>query len=137
MGRLVDIQTAQNVYKKSEKIDTHFYDHFCTNWIIYNDEPPRPDRNALWRLISLKVWKIRTWNCNTIFTQLSNLCYQILELISLIVWKLWAFPQRSNLLLNHTNYVLCKGLKIYNATCSLVLCRGFLNPCAILVNIMG
>ena len=59
-------------------------------------DPTRPGRNALWRLISQKVWKIGTWNFNTIFIQLSNLCYQNLELISLLVWKLWAFPQGSN-----------------------------------------
>ena len=59
-------------------------------------DPARPDRNALWRLITQKVWKIETWNFNTIFTQHSNLCYQNLELISLIVWKLWSFPQGSN-----------------------------------------
>ena len=36
-----------------------------------------------------------------------------------------------NLILNHTNYVSCKGLKIYNAICSLVLGRWFLIQCAI------
>ena len=58
--------------------------------------PARPDRNALWRLITQKLWKIETWNFNTIFIQHSNLCYQNLILISLIVWKLWSFPQGSN-----------------------------------------
>ena len=37
------------------------------------------------------------------------------------------------LLLSHTNYVLCEGLKIYNAICSLVLGREFLIRCPILV----
>ena len=59
-------------------------------------DPARPDRNALWRLITQKLWKIETWNFNTIFIQHSNLCYQNLILISLIVWKLWSFPQGSN-----------------------------------------
>ena len=42
---------------------------------INRPEPTRPDRNALWWLISQKVWKIGTWNFNTIFIQLHNLCY--------------------------------------------------------------
>ena len=58
--------------------------------------PARPDRNALWQLISQKVWKIGTWNFNTNFIKLFNLYYQIFKLISLIVWKLWAFPQCSS-----------------------------------------
>ena len=33
---------------------------------------------------------------NTIFIQLFNLCYQNLEFMSLLVWKLWEFPQGSN-----------------------------------------
>ena len=41
------------------------------------------------------------------------------------------------LLLDLTNYVLCKCFKIYNAICSLVLRRGFLIPCAILVLFIG
>ena len=40
------------------------------------------------------------------------------------------------ILLDHTKYVLCKGLKSYNAICSLVLRRGFLIRCAILVIIL-
>ena len=61
----------------------------------------RPDltqlgRNDLWWLISRKVYKIRTWNFNTIFIQVFNLCDQNLESVSLIVWKLYAFWQCSN-----------------------------------------
>ena len=51
---------------------------------------------TLWRLISQKKWKIRTWNFDTIWNQVSNLCYQNLDSISSIVWKICAFPQRSN-----------------------------------------
>ena len=58
--------------------------------------PARPGRNALWRLITQKFGKVKTWNVDTIFIQHSNLCYQNLILISLIVWKLWSFPQGSN-----------------------------------------
>ena len=43
-----------------------------------NDEPV--DRNNL----SRKVWKIGTWNFDTIFSQVFNLCYQNLWLMSLI-----------------------------------------------------
>ena len=64
--------------------------------IMNRPGPTRPDRNALWRLITQKVWKIETWNFNTIFIQHSNLCYQNLILISLIVWKQWSFPQGSH-----------------------------------------
>ena len=32
----------------------------------------RPDRNALWWLISQKVCKIETWKFNTIFIQVFN-----------------------------------------------------------------
>ena len=39
------------------------------------------------------------------------------------------------ILLDHTKYVLCKGLKSFNAICSLVLRRWFLIRCAILVYI--
>jgi len=55
-----------------------------------------PDREALYRLISQKVCKIGTWNFNTIFIQVFNLCYQNLESMSFIVLKLGAFLQRSN-----------------------------------------
>ena len=55
------------------------------------DEPARPDSNALWRLISQKIWEIGTWNFNTIFIQVFNLCYQNLESISFIVLKLSTF----------------------------------------------
>ena len=45
----------------------------------------RLDRNAIWRLITQKAWKVKIWNFNTIFIQISNLGYKNLELISLIV----------------------------------------------------
>ena len=32
--RLNDIQTALKHFKKLEKIEIHFYDHFKTSWII-------------------------------------------------------------------------------------------------------
>ena len=38
------------------------------------------------------------------------------------------------ILLDHTKYVLYKGLKSYDAICSLVLRRGFLIRCAIHVS---
>ena len=56
----------------------------------------RPNHNAIWRLISQKVYMIETWNFDTIFNQVFNLCYQTLESISLIVWTLCGFRQRSN-----------------------------------------
>ena len=56
----------------------------------------RPDRNALWRLISGKVWKLWTRYFEIIFILIFNFSYQNLESISLIVWKLCAFRQRSN-----------------------------------------
>ena len=43
-----------------------------------------------------KKINIGPWSINTIFIKVFNLCYQNLESISLIVWKLWAFPQRIN-----------------------------------------
>ena len=42
MGRLVDIQTALKILKKSEKIETKFNDHFWTSWIVINEEPAWP-----------------------------------------------------------------------------------------------
>ena len=45
----------------------------------------RPDRNALWRCISQKVWKMGMRKFDTIFIQVFNLCYQSLILISTIV----------------------------------------------------
>ena len=59
-------------------------------------DPTRIDRNALWLLISRKVWKIGTWNFDTIFIHIFNLCYQNLESVSLIVRKSMSFWQRSN-----------------------------------------
>ena len=38
--------------------------------------------------------------------------------------------------LGSAKYVLCKGLKLYDAICSLVLRRGFLIRCAILVYVI-
>ena len=55
---------------------------------------PGPDRNALWRLISWKVWKIETWNFNTTFIQVFNLCYKNSGSISLIILILYVFLQR-------------------------------------------
>ena len=100
MGYLDDIQNALKSFKKSEKIYIHFYDYFRTTWVIWNDEqartarsyPTRPDQ-----IVTLfDGLKVETWNFTTIFIQFPNLCYQNLELISLIFWKLWAFPQGRN-----------------------------------------
>ena len=103
MGRPVDIQFALKPLKKIRKMWDKdvwpFSDQLNRlKWWTgpARPGPTRPDRNALWRLISQKVWKIWIWKFNTISIQLSNLCYYNLELISLSVWKLWAFPQGSN-----------------------------------------
>ena len=58
--------------------------------------PTWPDHGTIWRLISWKVQKIETWNLDTIFDYVFNLCFQNLELISLIVWKLYDFRQCSH-----------------------------------------
>ena len=50
----------------------------------------------LWRLISQKIKKLRTWNSDTSFITVFNLCYQNLGAISLIVLKLCTFRQRRN-----------------------------------------
>ena len=42
MGRLDDIQTALKPLQKSEKVETHFYDHFLDKLNHLNDEPARP-----------------------------------------------------------------------------------------------
>ena len=54
----------------------------------------RPDRDVLWRPISGKLLKIRTYNFDTILIQVSNLFYQSLTSIYLMVWKLRAFRYR-------------------------------------------
>ena len=56
----------------------------------------RRDRLAFCRLISWKVWQIWNWNFDTSSIQVFNLCYENLDSISLIAWKLCAFLQRSN-----------------------------------------
>ena len=48
-------------------------------------EMTRPDRNAFWRLIYWKVYKIGTSNFNIIFNQVFNLYYQNLGSIYLII----------------------------------------------------
>jgi len=99
MGRPVDIKSA--VSRKQSILDIWcweqkvFFFYPISRYMEWTG-PARPDRNALWRLITQKVWKIETWNFNTIFIQHFNLCYQNLELISLTVSKLWSFPQGSN-----------------------------------------
>ena len=45
---------------------------------------------------SRKVQKLRTWNFDKIFIEVFNLCYQNWGSLSLMVWKLYAFRQRSN-----------------------------------------
>ena len=79
MGRLFDIQTALKLFMKILGLAESF------------KTMNRPDHDALWRLISRKVWKIETWNFDTIFIPIFNLCYQNLKSISLIVQKLCAF----------------------------------------------
>ena len=37
--------SSSKTFKKSENIDTKFYDHFRDNWIIWDDEPARPWRS--------------------------------------------------------------------------------------------
>ena len=56
----------------------------------------RTHRDAFWRFIYQKVFKIRKSNFDTILNKLSNLCYSNLVSISLIAWKLWVFWHRSN-----------------------------------------
>ena len=82
--------SSKTFLKNIEKIEIKLYDHFRTETFktMNRHDPTRLDRNALWHIISQKVWKIGTWNFNTIFSQLFNLYYQILKLISLIVWTL-------------------------------------------------
>ena len=75
---------------------TILFDHFRTSWIISNDEPSRLKCNALWRLISWKLWKIRTWKFDIDFIKYFNLCYYNLGFIFLIVWKACAFRQHIN-----------------------------------------
>ena len=69
-------------------------------WIIWNIEPSQPgrnNRNFFWRLISRKVKKMGMWNFDKNFIEVLNLCYQNFGLISVIMWKLYTFQQRSTL----------------------------------------
>ena len=59
-------------------------------------DPTRPDRDALWWIISLKASNIGKWNFDTILIQVINFCFQNLESISFIVWKLCTFRQRNH-----------------------------------------
>ena len=68
-------------------------------------DPTRFNRNALWRLISRKVYKIKVWNFDTIFMQVLNLYYWNLQSIFVIVWKLCAFWQRSNII-NFQSFIM-------------------------------
>ena len=99
MGRLVDIQTALRPLKKVVKNWNKFVGPFwdSLNRLKRWTGPTQPDRDALWRLIFWKVYMIETWKFYTTFIQVFNLCYTNLGSISLIVWKLCTFRQRSSL----------------------------------------
>ena len=47
-------------------------------------DPARPDRDAIWRIISRKIWMRGMWNFNTIFMQVLNLSYYSFGSISLV-----------------------------------------------------
>ena len=51
---------------------------------------------AIYKRKCIKIQKIGTWNFDTIFIQVFNLWYTNLGSISLIVWKLYAFRERTN-----------------------------------------
>ena len=109
MGRPVGIQSALKPLKKLEKIEIKFYDHFRTiaeSFKPTRPDPTWPDHNALWWLICQKVYKIGIWNFDKIFIQVFNLCYQSLESIYYIVWKLWDFPQRKSLLIFSSFFII-------------------------------
>ena len=60
----------------------------------YWKEPVRSETGALWRLISWKILKVRTWNLHTILIKV--LMSQNLGSISFTVRKLCAFRHRRN-----------------------------------------
>ena len=75
MGRCDDIQTA---LKPFTKLKLTFITVLWLAELFKTMNRPDlawPDGNALWRLISLKISEIETWNFNTNFIQVFNLCY--------------------------------------------------------------
>ena len=62
-----------------------------------------PDHDALWRLICRKVFKIGTWNFDTILINVMKLYYYNLGSISSIDKKLCVFPYRRNFV-NYTHF---------------------------------